>query len=592
MTTGTVGKSKMTVELLPEEVDVLIVGAGAAGMTAALACRAKGLTVLVVEATDQVGGTTATSAGTLWLPCALPGADSALAQKLRSEARTYLEESIGPKADPRKIEALLDSGADLLAFLHDKTEVRLDQVAVHPDYLQHLPGASLGGRAFAPREYDGRLLGNEFSRIRPPMPEFMVFGGMMVSKADIPLLLAAHREPRALKHAMKLGLRYAADRLSGRRGTRLVMGNALVAQLFSSALKSGVLFAFETRVAQLSHDAGSFDVRVRSKQSEIAMRARNGVILAAGGFSGNTGLREQWLPEHGAQRTVAHAGNDGGGIGLGMALNAAVEVDHGSNAFWMPVSTLQRADGSTAHFPHIALDRAKPGSLAIDVSGRRFSNEANSYHHFCEAMLAQMADKSSNRFFLIADMSFVRQYGIGLIRPTARPARRFTDSGYLLRATSPQSLAEQLSVDSVALEQTLIRYNENAERGVDPDFHRGESALNRHNGDASTAPNPCLRALDLDDLCAVELTVADLGTSAGLATDDRARVLDRSGLAIPGLYACGNDMASMMRGAYPGPGTTLGPGMTFAWRAVEDLSSSMTASQCHGARGSTTAGNL
>ena len=128
-------------------------------------------------------------------------------------------------------------------------------------------------------------------------------------------------------------------------------------------------------------------------------------------------------------------------------------------------------------------------------------------------------------------------------------------------------------MDGSALEQTLIRYNENAGRGVDPDFHRGESALNRHNGDATHGANPCLRALELNDLCAVELAVADLGTSAGLATDDRARVLDPAAQPIPGLYACGNDMASMMQGAYPGPGTTLGPGMTFAWRAVEDLSS-------------------
>jgi 3-oxosteroid 1-dehydrogenase len=566
----------MTVEPLSEqkEVDVLVVGAGAAGMTAALACRAKGLTVLVVEASDQVGGTTATSAGTLWLPCALAGADSAVAKNLRSEARTYLQESIGPKADIRKIEALLESGADLLTFLHDSTEVRLDPVAVHPDYLQHLPGASLGGRAFAPREYDGRLLGNDFARIRPPMPEFMVFGGMMVSKADIPLLLAAHREPKALMHAMKLGLRYAADRLAGRRGTRLVMGNALVAQLFSSALKRGVSFAFETRVEQLSRGAGGFDAVLKSRHGEKdPMCARNGVILAAGGFSGNAGLRKQWLPEHAAERTVAHVGNDGGGIELGIALNAATEADHGSNAFWMPVSTLRRADGSIAHFPHIALDRAKPGSLAVDASGQRFTNEANSYHHFCEAMLARMAGTKRNRVFLIADMPFVRRYGIGMIRPTAQPARRFTDSGYLIRANSPRSLAELLSVDGFALEQTLNRYNENAARGVDPDFHRGESALNRHNGDATHGPNPCLRALKLSELCAVELTVADLGTSAGLATDDRARVLDASGQAIPGLYACGNDMASMMKGGYPGPGTTLGPGMTFAWRAVEDLSS-------------------
>ncbi|KQW60449.1 hypothetical protein ASC92_27560 [Variovorax sp. Root411] len=530
--------------------------------------------MLVVEATDQVGGTTATSAGTLWLPGALGGADAAEVQKLRSEARTYLLESIGSKADIRKIDALLESGADLLAFLNDFTEVKLDQVAAHPDYLQHLNGSSLGGRAFAPREFDGRLLGNDFSRIRAPMPEFMVFGGMMVSKADIPLLLAAHREPKALMHALKLGLRYAADRVAGRRGTRLVMGNALVAQLFSSALKRGVSFAFETRVAQLSRSAVGFKARLQTGSGDVSVRAGKGVILAAGGFSGNAELRKKWLPRPAVKRTVAHAGNDGGGIELGLSLNAAVEADHGGNAFWMPVSTMRRTDGSVAHFPHIALDRAKPGSLAVDASGQRFTNEANSYHHFCEAMLARAADNDNDRFFLIADMAFVQRYGMGMIRPTARPARRFTECDYLIRANSPRALATQLSVDGLTLEQTLARYNENAGNGVDPDFHRGESALNRHNGDALLhGPNPCLRALDLSDLCAVELTVADLGTSAGLATDDRARVLNQSSHPIPGLYACGNDMASMMQGAYPGPGTTLGPGMTFAWRAVEDLCS-------------------
>lgn len=271
-------KNKQSPDLaLPEQVDVLVVGAGAAGMTAALACRAKGLSVLVVEATDQVGGTTATSAGTLWLPGTALETDTTDIGKRNADALTYLLNSIGPKADVRKIDALLNSGPDLLAFLRKSTEVRLDQVAVHPDYLQHLPGSSLGGRAFAPREFDGRLLGKEFSRIRAPMPEFMVFGGMMVSKADIPLLLAAHRQPKAFMHALKLGFRFAMDRLAGRRGSRLVMGNALVAQLFSSGLKSGVLFTYKTRVAQLSRKPVGFEVRLQTDSGEVLVRAKKRV---------------------------------------------------------------------------------------------------------------------------------------------------------------------------------------------------------------------------------------------------------------------------------------------------------------------------
>lgn len=541
-------------------IDVLVIGAGGAGMTVALAARARGLDVCVVEATKQVGGTTATSAGTLWLP---GPQDTA--------AREYLRACIGASASDRKIAALLESGHELLEFLHGLTQVRLDPVAVHPDYLQSLPGASMGGRAYAPREFDGRRLGARFARVRAPLPEFMVLGGMMVSKADIPQLLAARRDPKAARHALKLVSRYAMDRLSGHsRGTRLVMGNALVAQLFASTIEAGIGTEFETTVARVARQDAGFECVLHAARAEVPVRVRKAIVLACGGYSGDAAMRRQWMPPAAQALTVAHPGNAGAGIALARSLGAAVEADHAQPAFWMPVSSMTRPDGSKAVFPHIVLDRPKPGCFAVDGSGRRFTNEADSYHHFCEAMLRESQRKPGQRFFLVGDREFVRRYGIGMVRPGAG-LEDFVRRGYLRRGAGPHALAAQLGLDAEAFSATLARYNALAESGTDEDFGRGRSTLNRHNGDAAVAPNPCLRPLDTSDLCAVELEVADLATSIGLAADEDARVLDSNGQAIAGLYACGNDMASIMRGAYPGPGTTLGPGMTFAWRAAQHI---------------------
>lgn len=553
------------------EVDVVVVGAGAAGMTAALAATARGLQVLVVESTAHVGGTSATSAGTLWLPGAGPGGPAHEGANDGDGARRYLQACVGAAADMSKVAALLDSAPELLRFLHEATLVRLDPVARHPDYLQSLPGATLGGRAFAPAPFDGRRLGRAFERVRPPLPEFMVLGGMMVAKADIPVLLNALRAPRDFVGAARLVARHARDRMGHARGTRLVMGNALVAQLFGSILRSNARIAFDTLVLAACRTEAGFECTLLGTQGERRLLARRALVLAAGGFSGNASMRRRWLPTLARDHSVAHAGNTGGGIALGLSLGGAIEDNHASPAFWMPVSTMKRSDGSIATFPHIMLDRAKPGLLAVDATGRRFTNEAASYHHFCEGMLESHRRTGSERFFLLADAAFITRHGLGLVRPGLRHARRLAQAGYLVQADSPRRLAERLQLDADSLARTLERYNRLAATGVDADFHRGASALDRHNGDPLHGPNPCLRPLDLGALRAVQVHVADLGTSVGLRTDADACVLDAAGRPVPGLYACGNDMASMMRGAYPGPGATLGPGMTFAWRAARHI---------------------
>jgi succinate dehydrogenase/fumarate reductase flavoprotein subunit len=225
------------------------------------------------------------------------------------------------------------------------------------------------------------------------------------------------------------------------------------------------------------------------------------------------------------------------------------------------------------------LDRAKPGLIAVNGAGRRFVNEADSYHDFVEAMLRSQLATPSIPSYLVCDRSFIRDYGIGLIHPQTRNLTRFIQSGYLFHGDSIAKLAQQIGVDGAALAETIDRHNRFAETGVDEDFGRGTSELNRFNGDPLNKPNPCLRRIGPQPYFAVAVWPADLASSAGLRTDINGRVLTSNGQPIPGLYAAGADAASIFRGTYPGPGTMIGPAMVFAWRAAMDIAGKLETAQ-------------
>jgi succinate dehydrogenase/fumarate reductase flavoprotein subunit len=515
-------------------VDVLVLGAGAGGMAAAAAASALGLRVMVCEATQQVGGTTATSAGTVWVPLN-DHARNAGVEDSRANARAYLSALAG---DGAKIDTFLDTGAAALRFYEANTELRFALVPRHPDYRQEIPGAVTGGRALATVPYDGRLLGAEFRRIRAPREEFLALGGMMVGKDDITPLVEPLSSWRSFRHCAALVARYGMDRLRYPRGTRLVMGNALVARLL---LDNGRIAG-----AELSGPSGSERVS-----------ARCGVVLACGGIGSA------------APHPLAFERNRGDGVALAEACGARLEADHPNAAFWMPVSIHPGRDGRPRAYPHIILDRAKPGVIAVDQDGERFTNEARSYHDFVLAMKErQRAQGSSFRCFLLCDATALRKYGLGAVRPGAPRIAPYLQSGYLRSARDLAGLAAALAIPAAALERTVARFNPDAARGVDPAFGRGASELDRHNGDPAHGPNPSLAPLQTPPFYAVELLHADLAPSIGLKTDEDARVLDGDGRPIEGLHACGNDMASIMRGAYPGPGITLGPALVFAYRAA------------------------
>lgn len=557
-----------------EEFDVVVLGGGCGGMSTALACSILGMSVLLCEKTDQVGGTTATSAGTIWIPLT-PGALIGQAADSRENVDRYLAGLIPEAVKSAPLRAFLDAGPKMLEFFAQHTEaLRFNLVARHPDYRFDVPGAVIAGRALTPSVFDGRLLGSDFDRVRAPIREFMPLGGMMVGKDDIAPLLHPFASVGAFKHACGLLLRYLSDRMKFRRGTRLVMGNALVGRLYYCLKQRNVPIRYGTSLDALVMDRGRvIGATVKHLDGRRHIRARRGVVLATGGFGGSPELRAKYFPQPLADATAGFDGNTAEAIRVATSAGAAIDTDHVTPTFWVPVSVMKRSDGTTARYPHIILDRAKPGLIAVDASGRRFTNEADSYHDFVLAMYANHRRTKTIPAHLVCDAQFVRDYGLGLIYPKTRNLGGYVAMGYLKHGKTLEELAHAIGVDAASLATTVARYNQHAVHGEDPEFGKGSTELNRHNGDPAVQPNPCVRAIGKGPYYSVTVYPSDLSTSVGLRADEHARVLDDEGAPIAGLYACGADMSSVMKGAYPGPGTTLGPAMTFAYLAARHLAS-------------------
>jgi len=547
-----------------DDFDVIVLGAGAGGMTAAAVAAAAGMRVLVLEKTALIGGTTAFSGGMIWMPnnpkmAAVGRADS------RAATEAYLAATIpGPADDPAR-DAFLDHGNEAVAWLEANTAVRLRPVANYPDYYPDLPGATLGGRVLEPEPFDGRTLGAAFALLRPPLPEFTLFGGMMLDRADIPHFRHAFRSPRSAARVARLLARHAMQRCSSPRGTTLYLGNALAARL---------LVSLRQRNVEIRTDSGASELVIENARvigvtvSGRLLKARRGVVLATGGFSHDPALRAQLLRPRAGTLSAASPGNAGDGIRMGLAAGAVLGWGEAGNAFWTPVSKFRRHDGSDAVFPHIMTDRGKPGMIAVNRAGVRFTNEAVSYHAFVQAMFAA---GNAIPAFLICDRAALWRYGLGEVKPFALSLRGPIESGALIRAGGIAELAERFGIDAARLVRTVAEFNEHAARGKDFAFGRGGDAYQRHVGDSDHRPNPCVAPIVTPPFFGVALYPADLGTSAGLVTDAAARVLDAAGAPIGGLYTCGNDMNSLMRGAYPGPGITLGPALTFGYLAAKAI---------------------
>lgn len=557
------------------EYDVVVIGAGAGGMAAALSASIEGRSVLLAEKTDRVGGSTAVSGGAVWAPLNAQSAQVGHPDSF-DKAWTYMRNTVGDAAPAGLQQAFLRNAGAMVDYFEKNTEVELVARSSSPDYYPDREGAAFGGRSLDPAMFDGRTLGRHFRELRDPLPEFMVLGGMMITMTDAKHLLAVTKSFASWREGMKLVLRYVGDRLRGyHRGTRLVLGNALAARLFKSVLDRRIDYWLEAPLQKLQLSEGRVTgVSLMRAGKPVRVRARHGVIVATGGFPWSESLRATLYPQPMGPWSMAPVDNKGEGITLAREAGATLGTGHASPAFWAPVSILQRPDGTSVRFPHLVWDRAKPGLMAVNGAGERFVNESTSYHEFVLAMQRSHQTVPTMPAFLVCDHDFMERWGLGLALPGGRPREHLVRAGYLYKAPTLAALAAALGIDARRLEASAARFNRFAESGTDDDFGKGSTAYNRYLGDPEHQPNACLGPLRRGPFYAVKVVAGDIGTACGIACNENAQALDARGQPIPGLYMAGNDMHSVMGGQYPAPGITLGPALTFGWIAARHAAAS------------------
>jgi succinate dehydrogenase/fumarate reductase flavoprotein subunit len=554
-----------------ETCDLLVIGSGAAGLSTAVTAAHLGLDVIVIEKDHQFGGTTAWSGGWMWIP-RNPLAVAAGVTEDIGQPRTYLEAELGNSYDDAMISAFLEHGPRMVAFFQKRTHLQFIDGNAIPDFHDRSPGARQGGRSVCAAPYDGRALGARIKDLKPPLDIVSPFGMGVASGADMRHFLFATRARGSFAHVTKRVLRHARDVMRYGRGMYLANGNALIARLLRSADDLGVRLRARTPARELIVEHGRvLGARAGSGGADLRINARRGVVLACGGFPHDLARKANLFPhaptghEH---HSAAPETNAGDGLRLGERAGGHVRRDLAHAGAWAPVSLVPRRDGTVGRFPHL-IERAKPGLIMVRADGRRFTNEADSYHDVMQALFAATPAGQAIEAWLICDTDFRNAYGLGRVRPRPFPVRPWLRNGYVRRGSTIEQLARACGIDARELASTIATHNRDAAAGRDTAFGRGESPYNRIQGEAAAnRANPCLAPIVRAPFYAVKIAPGSLGTFAGLKTDAAACVLDRKDARISGLYAVGNDMSSIMGGRYPAGGITLGPAMTFGYIAA------------------------
>jgi succinate dehydrogenase/fumarate reductase flavoprotein subunit len=553
--------------------DVLIAGSGAAGFATALTAHLEGLDVIMVEKEPVFGGTTAYSAGVVWIPLS-PQQRAAGITDSRQAALDYLAHLVGNRLDRARAEAYIDNAPAMLDRFEREGFVRFSLAPTWADYHPDEPGASEGGRSLGPETFDGRRLGGSFPKLRAPIKTMMAFGGMMIGRNDLPHIFQMSRSLKAATHVGRMVARYARDRLSHQRGTRLVNGNALIARMAVAAFARGIPLWLSSPIVELRQEgARIIGAMVDKEGRRLTLTTRLGVVLACGGFPGNDELTRRLYAHRGAGKnhaTLPPPGNAGDGLRLAQAVGGRLHDAVHQPAAWTPVSLVPQPDGSLVPFPHF-YERGKPGYISVDRRGRRFVNESKSYHVYVPELIEACRADPVIEAWIVCDHAAIRRFGLGALGPAPMPMTAFLTSGYIKRADSARDLALACGIDAEGLQHTLGVFNSAAHRGADPAFQRGSDAYQRFNGAADHLPNPCIAPVERPPFYAVRVVPGELGTFAGIATNAQAQVLDQDGAPLAGLYAVGNDAASVMGGTYPGAGITIGPAMTFGYLAARHL---------------------
>jgi succinate dehydrogenase/fumarate reductase flavoprotein subunit len=547
-----------------EAADVIVVGSGT-GLAAALSAREQGLSVIVIEKTRFVGGSTARSGGAFWIP-ANQVLDEAGARDSPERALRYLRAVVRDTAPDAKLRSYVSHGADTVAMLLRTTRMRFSWARGYSDYHPELPGGSAMGRSCECRPFDTAKLGAHRSTLRPGVMDLPI--PMPVTGADYKWLNLATRVPlRGMTVAVRRALQGLGGLLLGRRYA--AGGVALAAGLYDGALRAGIRIHRETALTDLIVE-GDRVVGVTVVHAGVTrtIRARRGVVIAAGGFDHDLARRRREQLTRLEDWSLGSEGNTGDGISAAERVGASlVSMDQ---AWWFPAIAPTRGGAPTV----MLAERSLPGSFMVDASGRRFVNEATDYMSFGQRVQErERAGDPVGKMWLVFDRRYRNSYLLGgSLLPGMPLPRDWYAAGVAVRAGSWRSLASKMGVPKAEFERTATSFTDAAARGVDEQFQRGQSAYDRYYGDPTVCPNPTLRPLDDKHLFAVQVVLSDLGTCGGISTDDRARARRVDGSVVEGLYAIGNAAGNAFGDRYPGAGATIGQGLVFGHIAALECS--------------------
>ncbi|APA76179.2 3-ketosteroid-delta-1-dehydrogenase [Mycobacterium avium subsp. hominissuis] len=544
-------------------VDLLVVGSGT-GMAAALAAHELGLSVLIVEKSSYVGGSTARSGGALWLP-ASPVLDEANAGDTAERAGTYLDSVVAGSAPPQRSAAFVAQVSATVEMLRRTTPLRLFWARDYSDYHPEEPGGSAAGRTCECRPFDTSLLGEYRTRLEPGLMEVTV--PMPTTGADYRWMNLVARLPRkGIPVYAKRLVQGVGGRMLGRRYA--AGGQGLMAGLFTGVLRAGIPIWTGTTLTRLTRRGERVSgAVVEHGGREVTISARRGVVLATGGFDHRMEMRWKFQSESlGADLSLGAAANTGDGIRAGQEIGAAIDLM--DQAWWFPA--VAPLPGKA---PAVMLaERSLPGCLIVDQHGRRFVNEATDYMSFGQRLLElERSGSPVESMWIVFDQQYRNSYVFGAeLFPRMRIPQAWYDAGIAVRADNLAELGAGIGVPVPEFVETMTRFNQNAAAGEDPDFGRGRSAYDRYYGDPTVKPNPNLRPLVNGPFYAVRMVLSDLGTCGGLKTDERARVLREDGGPIAGLYAIGNTAANAFGTTYPGAGATIAQGLVYGYIAAQE----------------------
>ena len=548
---------------LPDEVDVVVVGAGAAGMSAALASAKQGLDTVLLEKSAYFGGSTARSGGGVWIPgnYALKAAGQVSADDM-AQSKLYLDSIVGDDVPKDRRDTYLDRGPEVMDFVREHTPLRFTWVPGYADYHPEAPGGRAAGRTCEPIPMDARFLGDELERLHPQYTKAPA--NMIVTQADFRKISLGLRTLRGPLTMVKVVVRRMLSLLRGQK--MFAMGNAIAIGLRKGLMDAGVPVVYEAELTGLALDNGRVvGVEVTHDGVTRTVGARRGVVLGSGGFERNLELREKYLPQPtSVDWTTGSQFNTGGGLLAGIAAGAGTDLlDDG---WWGPTIPLPNG-------PWFCLaERNLPGSMIVNQAGRRYMNEALPYVEAVHEMYAGEATGVGHvPSWMVIDQRYRNRYVFAGLMPRQPFPGRWFKEGVIKKSSTIAGLAAEIGVPADALEATVERFNGFARSGADEDFHRGESAYDKYYSDHTVKPNPSLHVIDQAPFYAVKIVPGDLGTKGGLVTDERARVLRPDGSVIPGLYAAGNVSSAVMGHTYAGPGATIGPALAFGYLAAEDI---------------------